>query len=57
MGGPAAGRVDIANGERKYLLLRDISSGEDRWYAVNECYQMVLLDRPQLEAILQDLWS
>ena len=52
-----AGRVDITNGERKYLLLRDNSSGEDRWYAVNERSQVVLFDRAQLETILQDLWS
>jgi hypothetical protein len=55
--GAAAGRVDITNGERKYLLLRDISSGEDRWHAVNERSQMVLFDRAYLETILQDLWS
>lgn len=55
--GPAAGRVDITNGERKYLLLRDISSGVERWYAVNERSQGVLFDRAQLETILQDLWS
>lgn len=55
--GPAAGRVDITNGERKYLLLRDISSEEQHWYAVNESSQVVVFDQAQLETILQDLWS
>jgi hypothetical protein len=55
--GPAAGRVDITNGERKYLLLRVISSGQQRWYAVNERSQVVLFDRANFETILQDLWS
>lgn len=54
---PVAGRVDITNGERKYLLLRVISSGQPRWYAVNERSQVVLFERAQLETILQDLWS
>ena len=54
---PAAGRVDITNGERKYLLIRDISSGEERWHAVNERSEVVLFDRARLETILQDLWS
>ena len=55
--GPAAGRVDITNGERKYLLLRDLTSGQERWYAVDERSKAVLFDRAYLEAILQDLWS
>jgi hypothetical protein len=55
--GPAAGRVDITNGDRKYLLLRDLSSGQPRWYAVDEHSRAVLLDRAHLETILQDLWS
>lgn len=54
--GPAAGRVDITNGERKYPLLRDKSTGQDRWYVVDEKSHAVL-DQVQLEAILQDLWS
>jgi hypothetical protein len=55
--GPAAGRVDITNGERKYLLIRDISSGEERWHAVNERSEVASFDRVHLEMILQDLWS
>jgi hypothetical protein len=54
---PAAGRVDITNGERKYLLIRDISSGAERWHAVNERSEVFLFDRARLETILQDLWS
>src|SRR3954452_10351334 len=55
--GPVAGRVDITNGERKYVLFRDLSSGQQRWYAVDDRSKAVLLDRAPLEAILQDLWS
>jgi hypothetical protein len=39
------------------LLIRDISSGEERWHAVNERSEVVLFDRGRLETILQDLWS
>jgi hypothetical protein len=55
--GPAAGRVDITNGERKYLLIRDVSTGRDRWYALDEKSKAALLDQSSLEFILQDLWS
>ncbi len=55
--GPVAGRVDITNGERKYLLLRDASTGKDRWYAVDEYSRAALLDQARLEKLLQDLWS
>lgn len=54
---PVAGRVDVTNGERKYLLYRDVSTGQDRWYALGEQSQAVLLDQAHLESILQDLWS
>lgn len=56
-GGPAAGRVDITNGERKHLIMRCIENGQDRWYAVNEQAQVTLFDRSRLEAILLDLLS
>jgi hypothetical protein len=55
--GPAAGRVDITNGERKYVLIRDVSTGQDRWYALDEEFRAALLDQARLETILQDLWS
>jgi hypothetical protein len=55
--GPVAGRVDITNGERKYLLLRNVSTGQDRWYALDERSNATLLDQFRLETILQDLWS
>jgi hypothetical protein len=55
--GPVAGRVDITNGERKYLLLRNVSTGQDRWYALDERSNATLLDQSRLETILQDLWS
>ena len=55
--GPAAGRVDVTNGERKYLLLRDASSGTDRWYVLDDRSEAAVLDRARLESILEDLWS
>jgi hypothetical protein len=55
--GPVAGRVDITNGERKYVLIRDVSTGQDRWYALDEQSDAALLDQAHLETILQDLWS
>jgi hypothetical protein len=55
--GPPAGRVDITNGERKYILLRDVSTDHDRWYAVDAQSKATLLDQTHLESILQDLWS
>ena len=55
--GPAAGRVDITNGERKYLLLRGIENGEDIWYVFEEESQVSPFDRLRLEAIIQDLLS
>jgi hypothetical protein len=54
---PIAGRVDITNGERKYLLLRAIDGGQDRWYAANQRTHVVPFDKNLLEDILQDLLS
>jgi hypothetical protein len=54
-GGPAAGRVDITNGERKHLLFREVEGEEDRWYAVDDHSRVEPFDRHRLEAILQDL--
>jgi hypothetical protein len=57
VGETPAGRVDITDGERKYLLLRSMQGDQDRWFAVDEYSRAALLDRKHLEAILQDLLS
>jgi hypothetical protein len=51
------GRVDITDGERRYVLLRSIVDGQDRWYALRRMDQAVPFDRTCLEAILKDLLS
>ena len=55
--GPAAGRVDITDGERRSILVREIKDGSERWFAVNDKAEVHPFDRTRLEAILQDLWS
>lgn len=52
-----AGRVDITNGERKYLLLRSLEGDQERWFAVDGYSRATLLDRKYLEEILRDLLS
>ncbi len=54
---PIWGRVDITNGERKYLLLRFIDAGQDQWWMVDEQSRTDLLDQQHLETILRDLLS
>lgn len=55
---PAAGRVDLTNGEWRQVLLRDIANGVDRWYVIGETQALAsLLDQARLETILQGLWS
>lgn len=52
----SGGRVDITNGERRYMLLRSIVDDQDRWYAVT--YQKIIptpFDSNGLQAILLDL--
>ena len=51
------GRVDITDGERRYVLLRGIEDGQDHWYAVRGINQAVPFDRTCLEEILKDLLS
>lgn len=56
----SGGRVDVTNEERKYWLLRDVSTGQDRWLAVHaagEAVNVAPLDQHILEGILQDLLS
>lgn len=54
---PIAGRVDITDGERKYLLLRFVEAGQDHWFTVDEQSQTHPLDRHCLEMILRNLLS
>lgn len=56
-GDTLAGRVDITNGERKYLLLRSMEGDQERWFAVDAYSGATLLDRERLEEILRDLLS
>src|SRR4051812_17764722 len=42
--GPAAGRVDITDGEHKYMLFRDSKSDPERWFAVTERSEAQLFD-------------
>ena len=53
----AEGRVDVTDGTRKYILYRTLQDGTERWYALDERFEAAPLDRPRLEAILQDLLS
>jgi hypothetical protein len=60
-GGSRIGRarlVDITNRERRYLLLRSIEDGQDRWYVLDVVGEAPMpFDRDPLEAILEDLLS
>lgn len=50
------GRVDITNGEKRYILLRRIDDGADRWYATTgNSVEPKPFDQDCLESILQDL--
>jgi hypothetical protein len=53
----SGGRVDITNGERRYLLLRSKENEHDHWYTVGEPPSPTPFDRKRLEEILQDLLS
>ena len=52
----SGGRVDMTNGERRYVLLRSIIDGRDCWYAiaVNQG-EPTLFDPTCLQNILMDL--
>lgn len=55
-GNLSGGRVDITNGERRYLLLRSIVDGQDHWYAtVSNQIGLTPFDSICLQAILRDL--
>jgi hypothetical protein len=55
--GGLGGRVDLTNGERKYLLCRWIDGSQDRWYIVDQESRATHFDRDCLEVVLQDLLS
>ena len=52
----SGGRVDMTNGEKRYVLLRSITDGRDCWYAiaVNQT-EPTLFDSTCLQNILLDL--
>jgi hypothetical protein len=50
-----AGRVDITDGIRGYILYRALPEGKEIWYALDERFEAAILDRSRLEQILQDL--
>jgi hypothetical protein len=59
-GGPeyrSAGRVDLTNGTRKYMLYRTIQAGEDVWYVVDDSSEISLLTKERFLEILMDLMS
>jgi hypothetical protein len=57
LNGPV-GRVDITNGERRYLLLFSPADGEDCWYTwISGIPGPNPFDKAGLEAILKDLLS
>jgi hypothetical protein len=51
------GRVDITDGERRYLLLRSIEDEQDCWYVVGDQPTPTPFNKDRLEAILEDLLS
>ena len=52
-----AGRVDLTNGTRKYMLYRTVQDGEDVWYVVDEQSQTSLLTKERFLEIVMDLMS
>ena len=54
-GAQLAGRVDISDGIKKYVLRRVLKDGAESWEVLDEHFGADLLDRTRLESILQDL--
>jgi hypothetical protein len=52
-----AGRVDLTNGTRKYMLYRTIQAGEDVWYIIDEQSRTSLLTKERFLEIVMDLMS
>jgi hypothetical protein len=52
----SGGRVDITNGERRYLLLRSIVDDQEHWYATrSDKMELKAFDSNCLQDILRDL--
>jgi hypothetical protein len=52
----SGGRVDITNGERRYLLLRSIVGDQDHWYAtMSNKIDLTPFNSICLQAVLRDL--
>jgi hypothetical protein len=56
-GAQLAGRVDISDGIKKYVLWRVIKDGAESWEVLDERFGAAPLDRARMESILQDLLS
>jgi hypothetical protein len=54
-GASLAGRVDLSNGIKKYILRRVLKGDEESWEVADEHFGAEPLSRAELESILQDL--
>ena len=54
-GAQLAGRVDITDGIKKYVLRRVLKDGAESWEVLDDHFDAAPLDRARLESILQDL--
>jgi len=52
-----AGRVDITDGIKKYVLRRTLRDNEEFWEVINEQYESTPFDQSRLEQILRDLFA
>jgi hypothetical protein len=56
-GAQLAGRVDITDGIKKYVIRRILSEGAEFWEVLDEHFGAAPFDQARLESILQDLLS
>ncbi len=56
-GALSGGRVDITNGDLRYLLLREGTEVNGPWFAFGEKSKLLRFDETVLECILEDLFS
>ncbi len=54
-GARLAGRVDITDGIKKYVLRRVLKDGSETWEVLDDHFGAAPFDRDRLESILQDL--
>jgi hypothetical protein len=53
----AAGRIDISDGARRYILYRNEQGDGDSWVVWDEQYRETQLDQARFEEIMKDLLS